>query len=89
MSIKHVQAHQMNKTYNIPGDIINRERLIGLARNLGLSEHCNTYPLKILIRKIQQAQGQAPCYLTEKRFACNANCEWSGSCKKLTAAWLR
>ena len=66
-----------------------KERLIEVARNHGLDENYHLYPNKIIIRKIQQARGQTPCYLEEGRFTCNVNCEWSSGCKQLTAMWLR
>ena len=60
-----------------------------VARQLGLSPYVLKSPRKILIRSIQDAQGREACFLTDKRFDCNKNCQWSGDCKKLTASWLR
>ena len=68
---------------------MHREKLTSLARHIGVSaSHLNSEK-KILIREIQRTLGQEPCYLTDLRYRCNAACDWSEECKKLTAAWLR
>jgi len=66
-----------------------KENLTNLALNIGVNPcHLNSEK-KILIREIQRTLGQEPCYLTDLRYSCNATCDWSDQCKKLTAAWLR
>ena len=65
------------------------EKLTDLARNIGVSTRHLNSEKKILIREIQRELGQEPCYLTDLRYGCDANCDWSDECKKLTAAWLR
>ena len=65
------------------------EKLTDLARNIGVSTRHLNSEKKILIREIQRELGQEPCYLTDLRYSCNATCDWSDECKKLTAAWLR
>ena len=67
----------------------NHEVLTEKARAIGLGDHINHLPQKALIRKIQKAQGQEPCFLSDNRYYCDVSCEWSQSCKALTAAWLR
>ena len=43
-----------------------------------------------LIRAIQQARQDTPCYLSDKRFDCVAtDCEWKSNCQKLVAVWAR
>lgn len=75
---------------NCSGSHMNRQQVIEMARNLHVNEkYLYKSSLKHLIWKIQEAQGRIPCYLMDERFTCQADCEWSGSCKKLTAAWLR
>lgn len=44
---------------------------------------------KFQILAIQKQRGAEPCFLTDKRYSCNEICEWSASCKKLRAVWLR
>lgn len=66
-----------------------REKLVELARNLGINEKFYASPIKSLVWSIQEAQGMTPCYLNDERYDCNRHCEWSCSCKKLTSAWLR
>ena len=68
---------------------VDREKLVNLARDIGVSEHHLNAEKKILIREIQRALGQEPCYHTDLRYSCNAACEWNDRCKKLIAAWLR
>lgn len=60
------------------------------AHTLGLNEYMMHAPKKILIQAIQQAEGHAPCFLDDDRFACaEGDCEWRRDCLKLTAAWRR
>ena len=68
---------------------MHKEKLIKLAHNIDVSEQHLYSEKKILIREIQRKLGQEPCYLTDLRYSCNATCNWSDGCKKLTAAWLR
>lgn len=73
-----------------PGLPMNRQQVIEVARNFHVNEkYFYKSSIKSLIWKIQEAQGRTPCYLKEERFSCKADCQWSRSCKKLTAAWLR
>ena len=69
---------------------MDREKLEKLARDVGIgtSKHLLNADKKYLIREVQRALGQEPCYLTDKRYNCDDACEWV-CCKKLTAAWLR
>lgn len=67
---------------------MDRKKLVNLAKNLGVKEHLYEADKKTLVREIQRALGQEPCYLTDLRYNCNETCDWIG-CKKLTAAWLR
>ncbi len=61
-----------------------------LANELGISE-CGTHMLSQtrLVRNIQILRGIEPCFSTEKRYSCVEDCEWSRSCRKLRAVWLR
>jgi hypothetical protein len=68
---------------------MHKEKLTKLARNIGISEHYLNSEKKFLVREIQRALGQEPCYMTDLRYSCNATCDWSDGCKKLTATWLR
>jgi hypothetical protein len=67
---------------------MDRMKLISMARDLHISEHLLNAEKNILVREIQRALGQEPCYQTDLRYHCNKECEWAG-CKKLVAAWLR
>ena len=66
-----------------------RKELIELAQNLNISEKYYTSPDKELIRVVQQAEGNPPCYLSDKRYNCNEGCKLEDSCQTLTATWLR
>ena len=68
---------------------MDKEKLTRLARHIGVSVQYLDSEKKFLIREIQRTLGQEPCYLTDLRYGCNATCDWSDECKKLTAAWLR
>ena len=68
---------------------MDKDELTSLALNIGVSVQHLSSDKKFLIREIQRARGQEPCYLTDLRYSCNASCDWSNECKKLTAAWLR
>ena len=68
---------------------MHKEKLTNLALNIGVSARHLNSEKKVLIREIQRTLGQEPCYLTDLRYSCNATCDWSGECKKLTATWLR
>ena len=68
---------------------MDKEELTSLARNIGVSTQHLYSEKKYLIREIQRTQGHEPCYLTDLRYSCKADCDWSDECKKLTAAWLR
>lgn len=51
---------------------------------------CTAYTSRTqLVRTIQLRQGDDPCFLTEKRYLCNAICEWGRECRKLIAQWMR
>jgi len=68
---------------------MNIEELHTMANTHGLS-NINTYiPKKTLIRKIQEAKGDEPCFLSDKRFSCREKCRFGSDCKQLTAAWMR
>jgi len=43
-----------------------------------------------LIRRIQSADGDDPCFRTDARDHCQKRCEWTGYCKgALVARWQR
>ncbi len=43
-----------------------------------------------LIRRIQRAEGDAPCFRTDVRDYCQGKCEWTDYCKgALVARWQR
>ena len=67
---------------------MDRKKLENIARDVGISEHLLNAEKKFLVRGVQEALGEKPCYLTDLRYHCTATCDWVG-CKKLTAAWLR
>jgi hypothetical protein len=60
-----------------------------LASEMGLHRYSGESSPKMLIRAIQKQRGGEPCYLGDKRYNCNEICEWSASCQKLRAVWLR
>jgi len=66
-----------------------KEQIIKRGREVGLNEFQLSADIRQLIPIIQQALGQIPCYMSDTRYQCNVPCEWQGSCKKLTATWLR
>lgn len=65
------------------------ESLQQLASEIGLHKYSRDTSPKILIHAIQMKRGAEPCYLSDKRYSCNEVCEWSASCQKLRAVWLR
>jgi hypothetical protein len=68
---------------------MDQNALINKARAMGLGEKISHQSKKSLVRTIQKAQGQSPCFLSDTRYVCDAYCEWARQCKALTAAWLR
>lgn len=68
---------------------MNIETLQQLASQNGLKQHSDNTSQKMLIRAIQKQRGEEPCFSTDKRYTCHEVCEWSGSCQKLRAVWLR
>lgn len=43
-----------------------------------------------LVRAIQEAHGETPCFRTDRRYTCTRrDCRWEGECKKLIAEWRR
>lgn len=58
------------------------------AEDLGI-EVTPDMPIKTLVRAIQQARGDTPCFLSDKRYDCAGTCEWASDCKPLVAEWLR
>lgn len=68
---------------------MDNNQLRNLANQLGINILNYTSDNRKLVQLIQQNQGKEPCYMTDKRYSCNRQCEWGKSCKKLTASWLR
>ena len=66
-----------------------QQNLISQARAIGLAGDVLRLPKKSLIRAMQKAQGQEPCFLSDSRYECDGNCGWSRECKKLTSEWMR
>lgn len=60
-----------------------------LANELGINEYSVHMSQTRLVRNIQIHRGGEPCFSTEKRYSCKEDCEWSRSCRKLRAVWLR
>lgn len=60
-----------------------------LACELGINEYLTHNSQTKLIRSVQVLRGGEPCFSTEKRYDCKEECEWSQSCRKLRAVWLR
>lgn len=43
-----------------------------------------------MIRRLQEEQGEEPCFRTERRLLCGqTNCRWRSECRRLVAAWKR
>jgi hypothetical protein len=43
-----------------------------------------------MIRRLQEQQGEEPCFRTEQRLLCERyECQWRGECRRLVAAWKR
>jgi hypothetical protein len=43
-----------------------------------------------LIRAIQAARGETPCYRSEARLLCrHTTCQWRADCRRLIAIWRR
>lgn len=42
-----------------------------------------------VIREIQMARDEDPCFGTDMRHDCAEMCEWRRECRKPVAAWLR
>jgi len=68
---------------------MNQDELINKARTIGLADNLLHSSKKSLIRAMQKAQGQEPCFLSDARYECDSVCGWSGECKKLTSEWKR
>lgn len=68
---------------------MDQNALINKARAMGLGDHILHLSKKSLVRTIQKAQGQDPCFLSDTRYVCDSSCEWTRQCKALKAAWLR
>jgi hypothetical protein len=60
-----------------------------LACEIGLHKYSDNTSQKMLIRAIQKHRGEEACFLTDKRYSCDADCEWKNDCQKLRAVWLR
>jgi hypothetical protein len=60
-----------------------------LANELGINDYGSHMSQTRLVRNIQIQRGSEPCFSTEKRYNCAEDCEWSRSCRKLRAVWLR
>lgn len=42
------------------------------------------------VRAQQIANGEEPCFMTQKRLLCaRIDCEWRAQCRRLIAAWKR
>lgn len=67
---------------------MDKEKLLRLARDLDVDEKLYNADKRVLVRAIQQALGQEPCYQTDYRYHCETECKWV-DCKKLVASWLR
>lgn len=60
-----------------------------MANTLGLNgEDCAMSKTQV-IREIQMAREEDPCFGTDKRHDCAEMCEWRRECRKLIAVWLR
>jgi len=68
---------------------MNIESLQQLACQSGIKDYGQNTSQIMLIRSIQKQRGEEACYSTDKRYACEEDCEWRGSCQKLRAVWLR
>ena len=68
---------------------MDQKALINKARSMGLGDNIFYQSKKSLVRTIQKAQGQNPCFLSDNRYVCDDYCEWTRQCKALTAAWRR
>jgi hypothetical protein len=68
---------------------MNQRELRNKARAIGITEGLLHLSKKSLIRAIQKAQGQAPCFLSDNRHECVTACEWKSQCKRPIAEWLR
>jgi hypothetical protein len=68
---------------------MNQRELRNKARAIGITDDLLHLPKKSLIRAMQKAQGQEPCFLSENRYECVTACEWKSQCKRLTAEWRR
>jgi hypothetical protein len=77
------------KKYPVPGALMERRKLVEIASRLGVSDKFYTATIKSLVWKIQAAQGRTQCYLSDDRYDCKRDCEWSHGCKGLTSVWLR
>ena len=60
-----------------------------LAGEIGLHKYSDNTSPKLIIRAIQKQRGEEPCFSTDMRYNCKADCEWRNSCMKLRAVWLR
>lgn len=68
---------------------MNTAYLRNVAIQVGVPENNWGTSEKMLIRAIQKQRGDEPCFLSDKRYGCHEVCEWSASCQKLKAIWLR
>ncbi|OGT00748.1 MAG: hypothetical protein A3F73_06260 [Gallionellales bacterium RIFCSPLOWO2_12_FULL_59_22] len=63
-------------------------KLQQLACELGLEECISRTSQTELVRTIQAARGDEPCFCTGKRYDCGETCEWCRDCRKQKAVWL-
>ncbi len=61
-----------------------------LAREIGIENPEIITTINQLVRSIQQASHQRPCFRFEQNMLCkDKNCQWSSECQRLIAEWMR
>ncbi len=69
---------------------MNNTDLTEKAQTLGLLSAQRRGSETALVRAIQKAHGDEPCFMTDKRLLCNnLACDWRKECRRLVAAWKR
>jgi hypothetical protein len=60
-----------------------------MANKFGSNRGDFDKPKAQIIREMQMAHNEDPCFGTDKRHDCAEMCEWRRECREPIAAWLR
>lgn len=67
-----------------------RDNLVELARIENVPMSAVMGSEVTLIRAVQSARDEEPCFMSEKRLLCTVDrCQWRSECRRLVAVWKR